>query len=295
MIDRYSNASTPPALRLFDVDGSLKRVLAGPRRDLQERFDIATPEFLQIPARDGFPLPAMILKPPSPVPGKKYPVIFTVYGGPGAPSVANAWNNRVWDNLLVQHGFVIVAVDNRSATGISKVLEDTILKRLMGEGELNDLVDAVRWVKRLPYVDSAKVGIWGWSGGGSFTMLAMSRSKEFAAGIEVAGVADQRTYDTRYAERFMKTEEENRKGYEETSLLRYAKDLHGTILLVHGTHDDNVHPQNLWLFQDELIKANRRFEMMVYPVRGHGISDYPARMHMYTTMLEFWKRHLQGT
>jgi dipeptidyl-peptidase-4 len=164
----------------------------------------------------------------------------------------------------------------------------------MGEGELNDLVDAVRWVKRLPYVDSSNVGIWGWSGGGTYTMLGMTRSTEFKAGIEVAGVSDQRFYDTKWTERTMKTEAENRGGYEQTSLLRYARDLHGTILLVHGTYDDNVHPQNMWAFQDELIKANKKFEMMIYPMRGHGISDYPARMHLYTTMLDFWKRQLQG-
>jgi dipeptidyl-peptidase-4 len=294
MVGRHSSGSTPPSLRLFDSDGSLLRVLAEPRRAFAERFDVSVPEFLEIPARDGFALPAMILKPTVPEPGRKYPVIFSVYGGPGAHSVENSWSNRVWDNILVQNGFIVMAVDNRSATAISKTLEETILGQLMGEGELNDLVDAVRWVKRLPYVDSSNVGIWGWSGGGSFTMLGMSRSKEFRAGINVAGVSDQRFYDSKWTERTMKTEVENRGGYEQTSLLRYAKDLHGTILLVHGTYDDNVHPQNMWAFQDELIKANKKFEMMVYPMRGHGISDHPARMHLYTTMLDFWKRQLQG-
>jgi dipeptidyl-peptidase-4 len=292
MIDRYSSGSTPPSLRLFDSDGALIRALAEPRREFSEKFDISVPEFTQIPARDGFPLPAMILKPGTLDPGRKYPVIFSVYGGPGAPSVADSWSNRAWDNLLVQNGFIVVSVDNRSASGISKKMAETVLHRLMGEGELNDLVDAARWVKALPYVDSARVGIWGWSGGGSFTMLGMSRSAEFKAGIAVAGVSDQRSYDTRYTEKVMKTEKENKQGYEETSLLRYAKDLHGTILLVHGTYDDNVHPQNTWAFQDELIKANKRFELMIYPMRGHGISDSPARLHLYTTMLDFWKRHL---
>ena len=182
MIDRYSSGSTPPSLRLFDADGSLMRVLAEPRRTFSERFEAAVPEFLQIPARDGFPLPAMILKPAVLEAGKRYPVIFSVYGGPNAHSVENSWSNRVWDNILVQNGFIIVAVDNRSATAISKTLEETILGRLMGEGELNDLVDAVRWVKRLPYVDSSRVGIWGWSGGGTFTMLGMTRSEGIQGG-----------------------------------------------------------------------------------------------------------------
>jgi len=295
MIDLHSTGSTPASLRLFDSDGSLIRVLAEPRRAFADRFEAAVPEFLQIPARDGFPLPAMILKPTVLEAGKKYPVIFAVYGGPNAHSIENSWSNRVWDNILVQNGFIIVAVDNRSATGISKRLEETILGQLMGEGELNDLVDAVRWVKQLPYIDSSRVGIWGWSGGGTYTMLGMTRSKEFRAGINVAGVSDQRFYDTKWTERTMKTEAENKGGYDEVSLLRYAKDLHGTMLLVHGTYDDNVHPQNMWAFQDELIKANKKFEMMIYPMRKHGISDHPARMHLYTTMLDFWKRQLQGS
>lgn len=292
MIDAYSNGSTPPSLRLFDSDGSLIRVLTKPRTALSDRFDISVPEFLKIPARDGFSMPAMILKPGVLTPGQRYPVIFSVYGGPGAPRVSDSWSNRIWDNILVQEGYIVVAMDNRSATGISKTLEETILKRLMGEGELNDLVDAVRWVKGLPYVDSSRVGLWGWSGGGTYTMLGMTRSREFTAGIAVAGVSDQRFYDTKWTERTMKTERENRKGYEETSLLRYARDLHGMLLLVHATYDDNVHPQNMWAFEDELIKANKKFEMMVYPMRGHGISDRAARVHLYTTMLDFWKRHL---
>jgi dipeptidyl-peptidase-4 len=162
----------------------------------------------------------------------------------------------------------------------------------MADLELQDLVDAVRWMKGQPYVDSARVGIWGWSGGGTYTMLGMTRSTEFKAGIAVAGVTDFRFYDTKFAEAPMKTEQENRNGFDQGSLLRSARDLHGRLLIVQGTHDDNVLPQNSWAFIDELIKANKRFDMMMYPMRGHGIGDFPARIHLYTTMLEFWNRNL---
>jgi dipeptidyl-peptidase-4 len=120
----------------------------------------------------------------------------------------------------------------------------------------------------------------------------MSRSTEFKAGIAVAGVTDFRFYDTKWAEQYMKTEEVNKEGFEQNSLLRYAKDLHGKLLLVHGTYDDNVHIQNAWALANELIKANKRFEMMIYPMRMHGIADTPARIHLYSTMLDFWERNL---
>jgi dipeptidyl-peptidase-4 len=120
----------------------------------------------------------------------------------------------------------------------------------------------------------------------------MTRSTEFKAGIAVAGVSDVRFYDTKWGEAAMKTEAENKEGYEAVSLLKYAKDLHGHLMIVHGTHDDNVHIQNAWAFIDELIKARKLFELMVYPMRMHGISDLAARTHLYTTMLDFWKRSL---
>jgi len=183
-------------------------------------------------------------------------------------------------------------VDNRSATGISKTLENTILKNTMGDGELSDLVSAIRWLKAQPYIDPERVGIWGWSGGGTFTLLAMTRSQEFKAGIAVAAVTAWRYYDSVWAEALMKQPDENPEGYEKNDLNRYAKDLHGRLLIVHGTYDDNVHIQNIWNFVDELIKANKMFDLMVYPMRKHGIADRAARVHLYTKMLEFWDMNL---
>jgi dipeptidyl-peptidase-4 len=292
-VDRYSNARTLPALGVFRGDGTPLRVLAPARPDLVATHELQYPEFFTIPARDGFPLPAQILKPAGFDPRKKYPVIFYVYGGPSAPQVLDQWQRDIfWENLLTRRGYLVVRVDPRSATAISKTLENLVARRVMGDVELNDLVDAARHLKRLAYVDSTRLGLWGWSGGGTYTMLAMTKAKEFKAGIAVAGVTDFRFYDTKWAEAGMKTERENRDGFEQVSLLRSAKNLHGRLMIVHGTYDDNVHIQNVWAFIDELIKVNKSFDLMVYPMRMHGIADPPARVHLYTTMLEFWERNL---
>jgi dipeptidyl-peptidase-4 len=278
---------------VHEQSGALVRIVHAGKKVSALSPHLSAPEFISIPARDGFPLPAQILRPMHMVPGKKYPVILNVYGGPSAPTVVNGWQRDIfWENLLAQNGFIVMHFDNRASTGISKTLEETIFQRLVGIVELNDMVDAVRWIKKLPSVDSSRIGVWGWSGGGSNTLLGMTRSTEFKAGIAVAGVTDFRFYDTRFAEQYMRTEKENLAGFRENSLLQYAKDLHGRLLLVHGTYDDNVHIQNTWAFIDELVKANKQFDLMVYPMRQHGITDRPARIHLYTTMLEFWKRWL---
>jgi dipeptidyl-peptidase-4 len=291
--DRYSNISTLPSLALYKSSGQLERLIAEPRPEQLEKFEVQYPELLTIPARDGFPMPAQLLKPKDFDPSQKYPVILYVYGGPSAPTVANSWSGAVlFDQILLNNGYLVVSVDNRSATAISKKLENIIVKDGYGAKELNDLVDAVRWLKEQSYVDPERVGIWGWSGGGTYTLLAMTHSKEFKAGIAVAAVTDWHHYDTIWAEAFMKRPQDNPKGYEKTSLVKAAKNLHGRLLLVHGTYDDNVHPQNAWAFIDELIKAGKMFDLMIYPMRQHGISDDPAQIHLYNTMLEFWTKNL---
>ena len=130
------------------------------------------------------------------------------------------------------------------------------------------------------------------SGGGSFTLNLMTNTEEFQAGVSVAPVTDWHYYDTKWAEFTMKRPIDNPDGYEKTSFVKTAKNLHGSLLLVHGTYDDNVHPQNSWHFIDELVKANIDFDMMFYPMRKHGIADDPARIHLYNKMLKFWKEKL---
>lgn len=290
--DTYSNIRTLPELALHDADGTRRQTIAAPRPELLAPYDVQFPELLTIPAEDGFEMPAEILKPKGFQPDRKYPVILYVYGGPAAPQVSNAWQQNVlWDQLLLEAGYAVVLVDNRSATAISKPLENSILKH-NDEAEAPDLVAAVRWLKRQPWVDGGRVGVWGWSYGGTMTLSLMTRSEEFKAGIAVAPVTDWRYYDSKWTESSMKTPEDNPEGYESTSLVRRAAELHGRLLIVHGTYDDNVHPENTQAFVDALVDAGKPFEMLTYPMRKHGITDRPATLHLYRAMLDFWRRKL---
>ena len=223
----------------------------------------------------------------------KYPVILYVYGGPSAPSVLNSWSSGTLftDQLLLQAGFVVVTVDNRAATAISKKLEDTIAQN-PAASETADLLDAVRWFKSQLWVDGSRFGVWGWSGGGTMTLNLMTRSKEFKAGIAVAPVTDWHYYDSKWAESLMGLPEKNPEGYEKTSLVEHAGDLSGHLMVVFGTYDDNVHPQNEQAFINQLIAKDILFELMVYPMRKHGISDPAASVHLFRTMDEFWRRNL---
>lgn len=292
--DTYSNINTLPALALYSRDGERLTVIAEPRSELLEELQLQTPELFTIPTIDGFPMPAQILKPKDFNPGKKYPLIFNIYGGPSAPTVFNRWQglSLFFDNMLLNRGYLVVKFDHRSATAISKKLENRLLKMASGPREIVDIVDGIRWLKSQPYVDPNRVGIWGWSGGGSFTLNSMTNTREFKAGISVAPVTDWHYYDTKWAEFTMKRPQDNPEGYEKTSFVKTAKNLHGRLLLVHGTYDDNVHPQNSWHFIDELVKENIMFDMMFYPMRKHGIADDPAKIHLYNKMLEFWQEYL---
>jgi dipeptidyl-peptidase-4 len=291
-LDSFSDVRTMPALALHRADGARQLTLAAPRTDILARFDIQYPELMTIPAADGFQLPARVLKPRDFRPDRKYPVIIYIYGGPSAPTVANAWQrDLLLDQLLLDAGYVVVRVDNRAATAISKRLENTVAMKAY-EPETADLIDATRWLKAQTWVDAGRVGVWGWSGGGSMTLSLMTRSKEFKAGISVAPVTDWRFYDTKWAEVLVGLPSENPEGYARSSLVRLAPELHGRLLLIYGSYDDNVHPQNEQAFIDALVKSGKLFELMVYPMRKHDIGDRAASMHLYRTMLDFWQRNL---
>jgi len=291
-VDRFSDVRSLPSLTLHAADGALVQTIAAPRNELLAPYAMQFPELLTIPAQDGFPMPAQILKPAEFRSDYRYPVILYVYGGPSAPTVRDAWQfYNLYNQLLLREGYLVVQVDNRAATGISKRLENTILKR-SGEPETADLLDAVRWLKAQPYVDPARVGVWGWSGGGTMTLNLMTRSGEFKAGIAVAPVTDWKYYDTKWTESLMKRPAENPEGYAASSLVVRAKNLHGRLLLMHGTYDDNVHPQNSQAFINELIANGIVFEAMIYPMRKHDIGDDAAQGHLFKTMIDFWKRAL---
>jgi dipeptidyl-peptidase-4 len=289
--DTYSNIRTLPRLTLHASDGKLMSTIAAPRPELLPP-GMTYPELLTIPASDGFPMPAKILKPANFDPQKKWPVILYIYGGPSAPSVSNSWGrDALWDSVLAANGFVVAVIDNRAATAISKKLEDTLYDN-PGASETKDLVDGIRWLKKQSWVDADRFGIYGWSGGGTNTLNVMTRSEEIKAGIAGAPVTDWHYYDSKWSEALVKMPQTNARVYEETSLVKRAGDLHGDLLLIWGTYDDNVHPQNEQAFINELIAKGKPYHTMIYPMRKHGFVDQPAEIHLHKAMLEYWKAAL---
>lgn len=290
-LDTYSNIRTLPALRLHTANGTLKETLAAPHPNLlPARFQF--PVLSTVPAADGFPMPMQVLKPADFNPKRRYPVILHIYGGPSAPTVSDSWQNQtLFDNVMAAKGYIMVAIDNRAATSISKTLENT-LANSPGAGETADLVAGIQWLKRQPWVDPSRVGVYGWSGGGTNTLNLMTRSAEFKAGISGAPVTDWRFYDSKWAECLLKLPQDNPSGYAESSLLPRARNLHGTLLLMYGTYDDNVHPQNEEAFINALIEAGKPYQVSLYPMRKHGFVDRPAILARYNAMVAFWLANL---
>ena len=294
-IDGHSSFTRPGATVLRQGDGKILRTLVEPDTKFADHFGFVTPEVLTVKADDGFELPATLYKPKDFDPSKRYPVIVNVYGGPAAPRVRNAYSGNFATQLLLQEGFLVYTADPRTSTAMGKPTTRGLVKEFYGEREANDLLAAVRWLKTQPFVDGDRVGITGWSGGGTTTVLAMTQSKEFRAGIAGAGVYDWHLYDTIYTERYMKHPQNNEEGYKKTSLVQAGKNLHGRLMLIHGSGDDNVHPQNTWQLVDELIEAGIVFDLMIYPMRPHGVRDRPGRKHLDMVRMEFWKRELGGS
>ncbi len=286
-IDTWSDAYTPTQVKLHKSDGAVARVIAENKVDTIKQYKLSKPEFLQVKTRDGFMMEAMLIKPFDFDPNKKYPVWSHTYSGPHAPSVHNAWQGgRLYDQVLAQKGYLIWVCDNRSASGKGAESAWTSYKQL-GVQELKDLEDGVAYLKSLPYVDGARIGINGWSFGGFMTAYAMTHSKVFKVGIAGGSVTDWHLYDTIYTERYMQTPKNNPDGYAKTSVIKAAKDLHGKLLLIHGTMDDNVHMQNTMQFVYELQKAGKQFDLMLYPKSRHGVGDPQLSKHMQELMTKY--------
>ena len=294
-IDSWSDVITPPQTRLHRNDGSELRVIEANKVAVLDDFRLSKPEFLQVPTRDGFSMEAMMIKPPDFNPSRRYPVFQYIYGGPRNPQVRNAWGGSqyMYHQLLAQKGVIVWICDNRTAS--SKGAESAWpLFRRFGELELRDVQDGLGWLKRQSYVDGNRVGIYGWSYGGFMTSYALTHSKSFAMGIAGGSVTDWRNYDTIYTERYMRTPKENKEGYERTSVVAAAKDLHGELLLIHGELDDNVHPQNTMQLAYALEKAGKPFRLMVYPKSSHGVGDPLLVRHLNATKLAFIEETLLG-
>ena len=292
-VENWSDVNTPPQVRLNRADGSLERVINANRVDVLSQYKLSKPEFMQVKTRDGFEMEAMMIKPPDFDPSRKYPVFQFTYAGPHAPSVANRWggNRGMWFQMLAQKGYIIWVCDNRSASGKGEESVWPIYKR-MYELELRDIEDGLNYLKSLSFVDGNRIGIHGWSYGGSMTSYALTHSKSFKMGIAGGTGTDWRLYDTVYTERYMMMPQNNRDGYERASIVKAAKNLSGRLLLIHGLMDDNVHPQNTIQFANELQKYDKQFDLMLYPTQRHGVTNPQQVKHMYTLMTEYILRNL---
>ena len=293
-IDTWSDIETPIQVRLHAADGDEARVIAENRVRALENYRLSSPEFLQVSARDGFVMEAMLIRPPDFDPARRYPVFQHTYGGPHAQQVRNRWGGtaNLFYQLLAQHGIVVWVMDNRTASGKGAVSTWPVYQQF-GKQELADIEDGVAWLREQPWVDPSRIGIEGWSYGGFMTSYALTHSESFAMGIAGGTVTDWRDYDTIYTERYMRTPQNNPDGYRESSPRFNAADLHGALLLIHGTMDDNVHMQNTLQFAYELQKAGKQFDLMLYPRQRHGIVDPDQNAHLRQKMLDFTLEHLR--
>ncbi len=282
-IVHYSSDQVPSKSRLISTKANLARTLDTNPVYERERFRFGRYERSRIKIRDDFEMEVALTYPPDFDPAKKYPVWMLTYGGPNAPTIKDGWaGGRVFEQVVAAHGVVVLRVDPQSASGKGMVNAKVCYKQL-GVKELQDLEDAVDWLGTKKWADTSRVGLSGHSYGGFLTAFALTHSKKFAAGIAGAPVTDWRLYDSIYTERYMGLPSENKEGYDKTSVIKAAKDLHGQLLIVHGLIDDNVHAQNSLQLIAALQKAGKDFEVMVYPNDRHGIQG----THYPQTQLKF--------
>ena len=253
---------------------------------------LAKREFRTVKTASGQELNALFTYPIGFDSNKKYPVVMTQYSGPGSQTALNEFRLD-WEQILAGEGFIVVSVDGRGTGGRGRdFLKCTYMN--LGELESTDQIEAAQAIGRLPYVDAENIGIWGWSFGGYNTLMSMARGKgTFKAGIAVAPPTDWRLYDSIYTERYMRTPGENKRGYDNASVMTHISGLSGELLIVHGTADDNVHFQNTMQLVPALIKYDKHYSMLVYPDQAHGISFGHARPHVYEQFVRFFKQNLQ--
>jgi dipeptidyl-peptidase-4 len=250
-------------------------------------------ELLSVDSKFG-KLDAWIIKPPNFDPSKTYPVIMQVYGGPASPTTSDSWGGEtyLYHQALAQNGFIVFSIDGPGSQ-TDKTSAVRTLYHSLGPASLAGQLEGVAYLKTLPYVDSRRIGIWGWSFGGYETTYALTHAPGvWKVGVAVAPVTDWKYYDSIYTERYMGTPKENPIAYTQSSVLDKAGDLQGSLLISHGTSDDNVHMANTISLVQAFILSGKQIDMMVYPRKTHGISGIPQRRHLFTHMLEYWQAHL---
>jgi dipeptidyl-peptidase 4 len=261
-------------------------------RDEIAEYGLRAPKFLELKAEDGTTLYGRLLLPPDAPASGKIPLIVNIYGGPAAQMVLKEPTNP-FDEILARQGFAIFSVDNRGTPGRDRKFQAAI-RHEFGAIELKDQLTALdQLFAQYPQLDKDRIAIWGWSNGGSMTLYAMTHSDRFRAGVAVAPVTDQINYDSIYTERYMGLLKDDPTGYAESDVTKAAANLHGALLLAHGTGDDNVHFQNSAQVIDALIKAGKEFRLMIYPNKTHSISGSDARDHLFHMIEDHFERELK--
>ena len=289
-MNSISTANSAPKFTLHKADGTQLKVLEvnAEFETKMEDFNLSEKEFFTIKTEDA-ELNAWMIKPPDFDKNKEYPLYMFLYGGPGSQQVTNSfgWTNYYWYQMLAQKGYIVACVDNRGTGGKGAEFKKMTYKEL-GKYETIDQINAAKYFGSLSYINANRIGIQGWSYGGYMSSLAITKGADvFSLAIAVAPVTNWRYYDNIYTERYMQTPQENASGYDENSPINHVDKLKGHYLLVHGSADDNVHVQNTMEMISALVKANKQFDLFIYPDKNHGIYGGNTRYHLYKKMTDF--------
>jgi dipeptidyl-peptidase-4 len=297
MFSAYSRLGVPPVVSLYALPRMVKVRELTDNAAVRARLvaqSLQPAQRFTVPMPDGTMLDAYRILPPAFDSTRRYPVLMHAYGGPAAPQVIDQWGGSryLWHASLAEQGYVVVVVDNRGAAFRGRNFRKGTQLRL-GLQEAQDQIDAAKWLGRQSWVDASRIGFWGWSFGGYLAAMVAGKGGDiFRAVIAVAPVTDWRLYDTIYTERFMWTPQENAANYAETAPLNHVAGIRARFLLVHGTGDDNVHPQNSVQLIERMVRANRPLQQLFYPNRTHSISGGNTTVHLYESLTRFLRENL---
>lgn len=292
-VDIHSANDRPPRVAIHDPEGVETGRIDVADADEIETLGVRPAALVTVPGDADTPtLHGALLKPRGWVPGKLYPSVVIVYGGPGVQSVLDEYNPRLLWQHLADRGFFVFQVDNRGARGLGHAFETPIYQKL-GEVELDDQLRALAWLKKQPGVDPNRVGLYGHSYGGFMTLSAMLRRPgSYQAGVAGSPVTDWSLYDTGYTERYMGTPQSNPEGYAATNLAPVAKNLAGKLLVIHALMDENVHFEHTARITDALVEADRDFDLLVFPGERHGYRSMRVRQFVYRRVVDFFVKNL---
>lgn len=292
-IHSHSSINTPTKVTLHNSKGKQIRVLEDNEALKETIADYRMPskDFFTFTTSEGVELNGYMVKPVDFDKAKQYPVMMYQYSGPGSQQVVDRFGVG-WDEYLASEGYLVVCVDGRGTGGRGEEFKKMTYGKL-GYYESIDQIEAGKYLQTLPYVNPDRIGIWGWSYGGYMSSLCLFKAPEvFTMAIAVAPVTNWRYYDTIYTERYMGLPQDNPSGYDDNSPINFVDGLEGELLLVHGSGDDNVHVQNVFEMAEELVQADKQFDMMIYKDRNHSIYGGNTRMHLYTLMSNYVRNNL---